>query len=238
MNSQSSRLSRRIEKQTKRQIIKYIIAIVILLFALNAFGPKIINFMASITSVFKNERPEHLTSNAGSLEAPLLDDTPYATYSAKIKVSGSSSYEEGTIELYVNNKLQKETELDEKKFEFEHVNLSDGENILKVRYKNEEKESDFSKDYNISYVKDEPKLEVASPVDNATFSTGDQEITVSGKTDPDNRITVNGLIAVVNTDGSFSYYLKLIDGENTIVIEAENVAGRKTKKEIKVKYSP
>ena len=100
------------------------------------------------------------------------------------------------------------------------------------------KGSEFSQDYKISYLKGEPKLEIGFPSDGASFTKADQEINVSGTTDPDNTVKVNDFIAIVDTNGNFSYFLKLKEGENKIKIVATNPAGKTSEKEITVSYSP
>ena len=100
------------------------------------------------------------------------------------------------------------------------------------------KESDFSQDYKISYLKDEPKLEISFPNDGASFSKADQEINIRGTTDPENAVKINDFIAIVDTEGNFSYILKLKEGENKIKIVAANLAGKTSEKELTVSYSP
>ena len=59
-----------------------------------------------------------------------------------------------------------------------------------------------------------------------------------GKTDSGVRITVNGFWAVIDENNNFSYSLPLQDGDNAIKVVAQDQAGNKAEKEIKVTYSP
>lgn len=72
-----------------------------------------------------------------------------------------------------------------------------------------------------------PGLEIYSPIDNQ--QTVEEQIVVKGKTSPDNSVAINGNLVQVNDQGEFNYRLRLISGENKIVIEAANRLGRKTR---------
>lgn len=233
----SSRLSRRIEKQTNRQIIMSIFGIALVILLVLKFGPLFIDRFASFIGQFKSENNNTAIQSKSRLEPPILNSTFSATDSATIIVSGKSAYEEGEIEIYVNNVLSRRETLDGNEFEAE-LEVFPGENIIKARYKDNKNESDFSSEFIVSYVKDAPILEISFPQDGETFSKADQEINIVGKTEVENTITVNGFRAIVNTDGSFLYYFRLGEGENTISVEASNPAGKKIKKEIKVTYNP
>lgn len=235
-----SRLTRRTEKQSRKQLIKFGIGTFALLFTLYFFGPVVINFVGNISDALhgKNEKQINFLSNA-PYQAPILDALPEATPSSSIIVSGRSAYKDGTIELYVNDNLAKEITLDQSTdFIIENVSLSNGENNIKAKYKKADKTSEFSQEYKISFVKDAPKLDITTPQDNSSFSKGDQEINISGKTDQDNSVTINSFKAIVQSDGNFSYTLKLTEGENKITIEAINTAGKTTSKLITVSYKP
>lgn len=73
-----------------------------------------------------------------------------------------------------------------------------------------------------------PRLEVYLPADNQQIS--EEQIMVKGKTDPDNSVSINGDLTQVNDQGEFNYRLRLVSGENKIMIEATNRLGRKTQK--------
>lgn len=72
-----------------------------------------------------------------------------------------------------------------------------------------------------------PSLEIYSPVDNQQVN--EEQIMIKGKTNPDNSVTINDSLAQLNDQGEFSYRLRLVSGENKIVIEAINRLGRKTR---------
>jgi len=72
-----------------------------------------------------------------------------------------------------------------------------------------------------------PRLEIDSPVDNQLVT--EEQIVVEGRTDPDNSVTINGSLTQLSERGEFVYRLRLISGENKIVIETTNRLGRKTR---------
>lgn len=234
-----SRLTRRIEKQNKNQLYLYIIGIIIFLVAILELGPMLIAFIGNAIDLINPKSQQTVNLSNAPLQAPTLDNLPFATPSSKITISGKSFYNTGEIELYVNDSLYKKVDVNENgEFSFENVSLSEGENKIKARQIKDGKKSDYSEEHTISYIKNQPKLDVDSPSDKATFKKADQEITVSGKTDPDNKVTVNGFIAIVDSVGNFSYVLRLNEGENKIKIEATNPVDMKTTKEISVSYNP
>ena len=72
-----------------------------------------------------------------------------------------------------------------------------------------------------------PSLEVYSPTDNQQVS--EEQIVAVGKTNPDNSVSINGNLTRLDDQGEFNYRLRLISGENKIVIEATNRLGKKAK---------
>jgi len=72
-----------------------------------------------------------------------------------------------------------------------------------------------------------PRLEVTSPEDNQQVI--EEQIVIEGKTNPDNSVSISGNLTQLNEQGEFNYRLRLVSGENKIVIEATNRLGRKTR---------
>ncbi len=72
-----------------------------------------------------------------------------------------------------------------------------------------------------------PGLEIYSPENNKQVV--EEQLIIKGETDVDNSVSVNGNLIQINNQGEFNYRLKLISGENKIVIEVTNRLGRKTR---------
>lgn len=238
-----SRLGRKLEHKTKRQIFLYVLVICLVLFLIIKYAFLLLDKIGSVLIGFNEaEYSKKITESKTDeiILAPTLDSLATATNSASIKISGRSYETKGTIELFLNETLKNETEIfQDGLFAFGNIDLKEGENTIKVRYKNpNSKISKFSEINQILYLRDAPKLEITNPSDNSLFGKENQEITITGKTDPDNKIQINGYQAVVDGNGNFSYLLRLKDGENEINIEAVNLAQSKTSKKIKVIFRP
>lgn len=236
---QSSRLTRTSKEKTKRQIIFFAVAILVLLFVLSQFGGYALSSISNFTSRFSTNKPDIAVADKNTLEAPFINSIPEATNSASIHISGSSSYSDAAVELYINGTRYDSTPLSsDQKFSFDDVGLRDGGNIIKARVKKGDQLSDFTREYTVILNKDDVKLEVASPSDGATFTRGDQTITVQGTTNPNGTVTVNGFRAIVDEAGNFSYYLNLAEGDNNITIDAQSESGKTASKSLKVTFKP
>lgn len=235
-----SRLKRRSLKQSKKQLYGSLIAIAIIIFIFLNFGPYVLGRLGELIDVVTNKGKQaaRIVSDA-DLQPPIIDPIPAATPSSSITVTGRSFYQEGKIELFVNDLRYQTAILDDSyDFEFKNVALGKEENTIKARAVLGRKKSEFSQVNKVSYVKDPPKLEISSPTDGQSFTKDDKETTIHGMTDPDVTIRVNDFIAVVDVNGNFSYIYSLKEGENKIKITAENVAKKTTTKEITLSYSP
>ena len=234
-----SRLTKHIEKQRKKQLILSLIGIIVLLFLLLRFAPMILDGIGSLLlTVNENKEITEPTKSVSILSAPTLTADFKATESSRISIEGTSSSNEGTIELYVNDLAQEEIKLTEKRFTLKNVKLTNGENIIKARLVINNKRSDFSDDLVILKTDEKIQIEELSPSDGQEFKRGDERIEISGKTAPTNKVTVNGFRAIVDQDGKFSYMLQLHEGDNEIKVIAESPSGKKDEKTIKVKFTP
>lgn len=80
-----------------------------------------------------------------------------------------------------------------------------------------------------------PNLKIETPADNQVAV--EEQILITGRTDPDNTVSVNGDLTQLNLQGEFSYRLRLNEGENKIVIEATSRLGKKTRQTKTVFYT-
>lgn len=231
-----SRLSRRLENQSRKNLFLSVIGITVVLLLLVKFGiPLLVNFSLFLSG----QKTDEASKNESSLYLgpPVLNQTANATNSAEFIITGTASKNE-VINLYVNGSLseKKETE-DNGNFSFK-IALQTGDNKIKARAKKDDRESDFSNELEVTYKNAPPSLSVDSPTDGQKFEKDQNTAQVLGKTDSNVRITVNGFWAVIDENNNFSYNLPLQNGDNTIKIVAQDQAGNKTEKEIKVTYSP
>lgn len=72
-----------------------------------------------------------------------------------------------------------------------------------------------------------PALSITEPSDNVVLTQ--EKIEIKGKTIPDATVWVNGQLAELSFDGSFSSVIKLLPGENIIEVKAVNRRGKETR---------
>jgi len=235
----SSRLTRTSKEKLKKQSIFFGIAILALLGILFQFGPFLLDSAGKFMSSFSKPANTSPSNHNTTLESPFISSIPEATNSARIHVVGTSAYTDAQVELYLNGNEYDSSPLSaDQKFIFDEVILKEGANLIKLRVTKDGSSSDFTRNYTVNYNPDDAKLEITSPSDNAEFKRGDQSIQVMGVTDPDSTVTVNGSVAIVDSEGKFSYFLGLTDGDNTISVDAQSAGGKTINKTIKVKYNP
>lgn len=233
----NSKLLSRRTRQSKKQLYKYFLGIVaVVLFALYVF-PVVIDITGRTIDFITGKAIDTKTVSTDILQPPVLDPLPKFVSDDRLTISGRTLYSEGRIEIFVNDSKQKNVQIENYDFK-EEIILSLGDNKIKIRAKNKEKLSEFSEEYKVTYIKDEPKLDIDTPQDGSSFKGSDQEITVGGRTDPENTVRINDFQAVVDSEGKFTHILKLAEGENKIKIVAQNQAGKEISKEIIVSYSP
>jgi len=236
MTRRRSRLSRKIEKETKKNLFFSILGIIAVLFLMLKFGiPLLANFALFLSGSKQGSLP--LQTSTEFIMASLLNPLPSATNSANFTLSGKSQ-SQAIIDFYLNDSLIDKTQADKDgNFSFKSQFLK-GDNKIYVLTKLDNKKSNPSETLNVLFKDSKPNLTTVSPSDGQQFSKDQNEANVSGTTDPQVKITVNGFWAIVDQNNSFSYKLRLQNGDNTIKIGALDLAGNKTEKELKVKYSP
>lgn len=231
-----SRLSTYQAKKNKKTMILSIVGIVIVLIVLFKFGIEaLINFSLFLSG--NSNTPISVSKNdVGYVAPPVLNPLPTATNSAAVIITGSSD-KNRTIVLYINREEKDNVETnDGGAFEFDE-NLSKGDNLIQVKAKNKDKVSDFSNFYTVTFINTPPKLNVSSPNDGDSFHREDKSVNVTGQTDPNVIVTVNGFTAVIDENNNFSYNLPIHDGDNQIQVVAIDQAGNKSEKDLKVNYS-
>lgn len=233
-----SRLSRNVEKKTKKQLYLSILGIVILVVLLFKFGiPALVNVSLFLSSLNNKNTAQVSNQSQSVVQPPTLTSSFTATNSATITVSGSASPKQ-TVELFVNDsQVDSITTKDDGSFSFSNVSLTQQQNTIKAKAQQGTTTSDFSDPLSIMYIQKAPNLTLDSPTDQQSFSGDKNSVIVRGKTDSDVKVTVNDFWAIVDANGNYSYNLHLQDGDNHITVVATDPAGNTTKREITVKYS-
>lgn len=230
---------RRTYSKNKLNLIISIVLIFVFGFFLFSWGlPALVGGL----SVFNFLKPK--TEKAQNLEdsaiAPPVLNIPFeATNSATIIISGYST-PNSEVEIYFDDEIKTITETtSDGNFRTEELELSLGTNNIYGKTINEKGDKSLSsKNIRLIYDNEKPNLEISEPSDNFEIKGGDKKIKVSGKTEPENSVTVNGITVIVGNDGGFSKEVSLNDGDNTIEIISTNLVGNSTKVAKIVKYSP
>ncbi len=232
-----SRLSKRTEQKTKKNLLLSILGIVLVTLLIFKFGIPLLINISLFLSGSKGNQKQSQNHNPSFIAPPILDPLPQATRSANIIISGVASKDQ-IISLYINDSLVDSMKAKEDgTFSFKET-ISTGENTIKTKAILGNKESDFSNILTTSFKSAPPSLNISSPSDGQSFSKDQNTIDVKGTTDADVKVTVNGFWAITDDEGYFSYRLALASGENRISIVAVDTAGNKKELEIKVTYSP
>ncbi|HYK08701.1 MAG TPA: hypothetical protein VEW42_04350 [Candidatus Eisenbacteria bacterium] len=229
-----SRLRQTTEKKTKKQLFFSLAGIVIVLFLLIKFGIPALTNLSLLLSSNKGVSQEDISNAKILLLPPVMNESFSATNSASITVSGTASPKQ-TIQLYVNDSLVDTTTVkNDSTFSFSGVNLTQQQNTIKTKAKLQDKVSNFSDTWTVTYIQKAPSLSVDNPHDGDTLGS---PIVVRGKTDPDVKVTVNDFWAITDSSGNYSYTLTLQNGDNHIVVIATDAAGNTTRQELTVKHS-
>ena len=208
-----------------------------MIFVLIKFGiPALVGFSLFISNSKQTPAPSAQNS-AEVITPPQLNPLPVATNSADFALSGKTQ-PQAAVSLYLNDNLLDKTQADNNgSFSFKSSYVQ-GDNKIYVKAKLNNETSDPSDTLDVLFKNTPPDLTVNSPTDGQQFSKDQNSVNVTGSTDAGVNITVNGHWAVIDQNNNFSYQLNLQNGENDIKIEATDLAGNKTDKEIKVNYSP
>lgn len=224
------------ERQSQRNLTLSILGIVIILFLLIKVG---VSLLANFALLLSNYKTSTIQTNQGPnfVSSPQLNPLPEATNSAELKFSGQAQ-PNSTIDLYLNDSIIDKTDAGKDgKFSFD-LTLSKGDNKIYTRARIDKSVSDPSQSFDVLFKNTPPSLNITSPPDGAQFSKDQSPISITGTTDGQNQVTVNGFWAIVDQNNNFLYKLPLQNGDNQIKVIAVDNAGNKTEKDIKVTYSP
>jgi len=216
-------MSRMLRHKRKKALI-YLVLIVFGAIAVFTIGFQlIINGSVFVANLFGNKSDLEQINNQ-VLADITLDEIPSATNSSELIVSGNT-YNVDILQIFLNNRQVKKLSVASKnEFNVLISSLKDGENEIyfvgEVANSNNRKKTEI---YTVLSKTSKPKIEVTSPSDNST--TPQSEIKVIGSTDPGVYMRINGLPAVVSSEGNFSQSVRLNEGENKILLEAKDNAG-------------
>jgi bacillopeptidase F len=236
----SSRLNNNLQKKAIHNIFIWIFGFIVIIALLLIFGNKIlVEFSLLTEKVNPNDNASSAQSqqqNASYIAPPTLNPITIATNSAQITISGLAQKNQN-VNLYLNNQMIDTTTSDSNgKFSFSSVTLQKGQNTITARAaNNDNKESIDSNELNVSYSKSAPSLTITQPQDGQTFTKNTSPtLSIEGKTDQSDQVTVNGAWAIVDDQGNYNYLYTLQNGDNDIKVVATDAEGNQTTKEIHI----
>jgi hypothetical protein len=236
--SRTSRLQKIEDKKNTHQAILLTSLTVFIIALLLVFGvPVMTKFAIFIGDLRSTNSTTEENQNETFLTAPTLYQDFEATNSAKITVKGYA-LPNSKIKLEINGRSLTETAATNGDFKFANVLLDGGDNKITAYMVADEKESEPSKQVVITYDATPPTLIVDTPQDGQKFFDFDKDIDIKGTSEPDVQLSVNGHYLIVGTNGTFSTSMTLENGDNQVIVEAEDKAGNRTKSELTIQYLP
>lgn len=230
---------RRMESKTRNRIIWTIIGVVLLGFITINWGlPALIGGLSSVNNL-KPKPSAKVVEQDAAISPPVLNIPYEATNSASITIHGYAT-PESTVEIYLDDELKTAVKVEPGgNFLSDPISLNLGSNsIYGITLDNNQKKSLPSKSIKLLYNNEKPKLELKEPGEGIEIHGGDKKVRVSGSTDSQNSIMVNGSTVILNGDGGFFTEVNLNDGDNTIKVTATNQFNNSTTIERIVKYTP
>ena len=225
------------EKDLANRFAKTIILIVIVgvmgVLALFVFGPK----FGSLFAFLSKNRNAQINKPTAKPGAPVFDNLPQAVSEENITINGYS-LPGAKIELFVNGPKAGETIADsEGTFTFSDIKLNDGKNTIFAKAINENNiESERTRSYTIEVDKQAPEIEIEDLDDGDVIRNLDRRILVEGKVNEKAEININGSIVVQKPDNSFQFLLGVDEGQVEITVEAIDLAGNRSVKQVVVTY--
>lgn len=234
-----TRLSKIEEKRNLQQAVLFGFLSVVAIIILFIVGLPALIRMAVVIGEKKSASAPKEKSDTLAPSPPDFEYLTEATNSAVLTLKGYAE-EETIIEVILNGEKIKDITVDEEgEFAIRSLTLKEGENKIKARATDkDDNQSDFSDELIIVLDTENPPLEISSPNDGDKFFDKDKEIEIKGKTDKEATVYINGRLATVNYQGSFSLNYELKEGENKIKFTVGDLAGNKTEQEITLSYTP
>lgn len=230
-----SRLNRKEDEEiTKKTVLMGGITVAVFILLL-LFGLPLLVKLSVLLGNNRNDRGEVVEKLLPPLP-PRLTATFEATNSAQLTVSGVAE-PNVEIELFKNDVSMGKDNTDEKGlFSFSKIELEKGGNTFTaIAAKEKEGKSELSKSMTVIYEDTPPILEITNPSEEK-LTVDNPDFDIIGKSDPEVSVTVNGKIAIVDSEGNFKLKIQLNTGKNDIEVEAKSQAGNEARKRVEITF--
>lgn len=231
-----SRLQKIEDKKNTKQALFFIVLTIVLLIVMVFLGvPALTKLAIFLGDIRSTGKPINPTSEEVLIPSPKIFADYDATNSAKITIKGYGQ-PDTKVKLIVNGRTITDDTDVEGDFVFKNVDLDHGSNKINAVIIVDNNESKPSPTLEVNYDNEPPELIIDTPNDGNKYYDFEQEIEISGATEPDATAYINGRLAIVDTNGQFHQTFKLSQGDNLIVIKAVDVAGNHSEKQLTVSY--
>lgn len=226
------------EKNNQKRAIIFVALSILTIIILFFFGiPLIAKFVSFISDFTNKNTPITLNDNTPPAP-PRFDNLPDATNKEIFEVTGTT--EEGVTVYVFLNSSEKEIIADSYGEFATSLDLTKGENIIYAISKDQSgNKSAESEKYVILFDNENPEILINSPSNGDNFyGSGQKEIEITGKTDPNVNLTVNDRYVSITDSGDFKYKLSLNEGENILNFKAIDKAQNEVEKTVTVTFTP
>jgi hypothetical protein len=226
------------EKNNQKRAVIFVALSILTIIILFFFGiPLIAKFVSFISDFTNKNTPITLNDNTPPAP-PRFDNLPDATNKEIFEVTGTT--EEGVTVYVFLNSSEKEIIADSYGEFATSLDLTKGENIIYAISKDQSgNKSAESEKYVILFDNENPEISINSPSNGDNFyGSGQKEIEITGKTDPNVNLTVNDRYVSITDSGDFKYKLSLNEGENILNFKAIDKAQNEAEKTVTVTFTP
>lgn len=237
----SRRSAKKLAKKSKRNFVVTLFLIAFLIYAtIKWILPNLVNSVGFVKNKVSSQPTivDNLTEN--SLLAPPVLNIPYeATNTAQINIKGYGT-PNSKVAIFLDDEKENTVEVSaDGSFELKDIELSLGtNNIYGKSIDEKDQESLPSKNFQILYDNEKPKLDIAEPEDGKQIQGGDKKIKISGIVEIGAKVILNNGQIIVDKDGKFSSEQTLNDGDNIFNIQAIDASSNSTEISRKVIYQP
>ena len=232
-----SRLQRVEEKRNLRRATVLSLSTILVIVAVIVLGiPLLVRMAVFLGDLKSSSRP--VDKNDLIPPIPPLISVSYDATNSATQTIGGSAEPGSSVWLTLNGDSAGDVvAAEDGGWSISPVRLAEGDNKLSaVAIDQGGNKSAPSTEVDIYYSQQPPELDISSPSDNQQVSGASVE--VRGSTTAGVRLTVNGRLIIVNSEGKFSSQFNLVAGDNALVFIATDRAGNQTSAELTVTSTP
>lgn len=226
------------ESKNTRSAISYVALTIAAIAALYFLGIPTLGKLTSFVSSLKSNNNKISSSDITPPPPPKFRSFPEFTNQQNLVLNGNT--EAGaTVKLTFDGNPSEAMADSNGQFTF-NINLQNGVNTFAATATDQVGNvSQKSEDYQITFDKKNPDLEITSPGDGSSFFGSNQrQATIQGKTEAEATVTINDRIISVDDEGLFQYTTTLNEGANTFNVKSTDQAGNTSEKSITLNFTP